>query len=90
MTNPIDWDKKYTFGRTGLTTEYGNFICETNLAANNAANGIVAANGKLDEVNAKLDTIAAGNVDYAQLARAVCDELDRRNRDGNPETGNPT
>lgn len=32
----MDWNTKYTFGRTGYTTEYGNWMGETNFAAGEA------------------------------------------------------
>lgn len=44
----VDWDVPYTFGRTGYRTQYGNWIGETNAAANTAAQHGAAANAKLD------------------------------------------
>ena len=38
--SPVEWEKKYTFGRTGTTTEFGNFVGETNEAAAFAARAV--------------------------------------------------
>lgn len=44
----------------------------------------------LAEVKAQLALLSAGNVDYALLADANADEMDRRARDGDPATGSTT
>lgn len=50
-TDMVDWNTKYTFGRTGLTTEYGNWIGETNDAAGRAAGATARIEVKLDAMS---------------------------------------
>jgi hypothetical protein len=44
----------------------------------------------VDGVKTKVDQVAAGNVDYPTLAKALADEFDLRARDNNPATGPTT
>lgn len=53
----------------------------------NAGTRLRDIDARTSAMEAKLDKISVGNVDYAKLATALADELDRRARDSNPATG---
>lgn len=74
----VEWNQKYKFGRTGHETEFGNWIGETNDQVGKTLKLISELTSKVSAMEQKLNMISAGNVDYQLLAKAVNDELARR------------
>jgi hypothetical protein len=54
----VDWNIAYKHGRTGIELKYGDWIGETNVAANAAAARSAAVEAKLDALSAKFDVFA--------------------------------
>lgn len=55
----VEWDKRYRFGRTGYETELGNWIGETNVAANDTRDGIARVEAKLDIIAGEISSVEA-------------------------------
>lgn len=60
----VDWNTSYTFGRTGYTTQFGNWIGETNASAN-------AALTKLDEMKGNIADLSAEVIELKALVQQV-------------------
>ena len=81
----MDGNTIITFGRLGTSLKFSDWVGETNATAyaafkeaEKATAEARAVRQELAEVKAKLDQVAAGNVDYAALATAVADETAKR------------
>ena len=91
LSDPLSWTRPDT-GKT-VTFSVADWIAYTNYYTGQAVSQIADLTAKVDALTAKLGSATpAGSklpteFDLSSIARAVADELDRRDRDNDPDTG---